>query len=105
MTMEIKLSDRLSGAAIVADLIQALANGTPPNRWEHDIAYNYLVDQGAVADLAIQAFPYLVAVLEEPLLKAKVRESLVHLCAVIFPKTQKRNEDRLTLVSHISDLM
>lgn len=109
MTPEINLSegdgDYPGSAQIVADLIRALAAGSPPDRWEHDIAYNYLVHQGTVLNLGIQAFPHLIAVLNDCSLDQGTSESLVHLCAMIFPTTQRANTDRLALLGQIGELL
>lgn len=109
MALDINLSegpgDFPGSAAIVAELIRSLAVGSPPDRWVHDIAYNYLVHQGTVFELGIQAFPYLISLLNHPSVDQRTSESLVHLCAMIFPQTQRASDHRLALLNRISDLM
>ena len=92
-------------AAVVANLIRDLAKGSPPDHWAHDIAYNYLVDQGTVCNLGIQAFPYLITVLKKSALDRMTLESLVHLCSEIFPATRRRDADRKALLSRIGELL
>jgi hypothetical protein len=97
--------DFAGSAPIVADLIRSLAAGSPPDRWEQDIAYNYLVHQGVVTGLGVRAFPYLIALLNKSLPDRHTRESVVHLCPRIFPATQRSPSDRQSLLGQIGDLL
>ena len=48
---------------------------------------------------------YLIAILNESPLDLQVSESLVHLCATIFPATERTNADRRSLLEHIGALL
>jgi hypothetical protein len=109
MSLDITLTegdgDFPGSAPIVAGLVEALLAGSPPASWEHDIGYNYLVHQGSVSPIAVQAFPYFIHVLNDAPIDTETRESLMHLCAEVFPATAKHETDRLMLLQHIGHLL
>lgn len=89
----------------VTSLIQRLKGGNPPDNWEHDIAYNYLVHQGTVLPMGVQAFPHLLALTRQASLETETRHSLTHLCAHIFLATSRSADARAALLNTISELI
>ena len=93
--------DPVDHETIVTRLLDDLAAGSPPPNWEHDIAYNYLVDQGCVGAEGIKSFPRLIQILVESDLDSPTRSSIVFLAAEIFPATDQSDKDRRVLLSEI----